>query len=83
MLSIQLIRENPDEVRRGLARRGADDTVPDPSLGDFQWVDEASLRANQPLELATCGVAVAIAEDVRLLAIKAIEAARQAPGAEF
>ena len=57
-----------------------------PAAAGFRWVDEATLRANQPLDLpvrqaglAACGVAVPIAEDVRLLAIKAIEAARQRP----
>lgn len=57
----------------------ADDT-PDPSLGDFHWVDEDTLRSDRPLDLApplADGVAVPIAEDVRLLAIKAIQTARQ------
>lgn len=53
------------------------DGAPDPTLGDFHWVDEDTLRSNQPLDLAACGVAVPIAEDVRLLAIKAIQTARQ------
>ncbi len=48
--------------------------------GDFHWVDEATLRANQPLDLTACGVAVPIAEDVRLLAITAIETARRTAG---
>ncbi len=61
-------------------RRGA---APDPSLGDFPWLDEDALRSNQPLDLAACGVAVPIADDVRLLAIKAIETARQVLGARF
>ncbi len=58
------------------------DGAPDPSLGDFHWVDEDTLRANQPLDLApplADGLAVPIAEDVRLLAIKAIQTARQRP----
>ena len=46
----------------------------------FHWVDEATLRANQPLDLAACGVAVPLSDDVRLLAIRAIEAARQERG---
>jgi 8-oxo-dGTP pyrophosphatase MutT (NUDIX family) len=53
----------------------------DPALGDFRWVDEAALRSGQPLDLATCGVAAPVAEDVRLLAVKAIEATREAAGA--
>ncbi len=58
-------------------QRGA---APDPPAGEFHWVDEGTLRSDQPLDLAACGVAVPIAEDVRLLAIKAIEAARGTPG---
>lgn len=61
--------------------RGADDQP----AGDFHWVDEATLRANQPLDLPVrqAGLAacpprrVPIAEDVRLLAITAIETARR------
>lgn len=56
----------------------ADGSAPDARINDFHWVDEADLRSNQPLDLAGCGVAVPIAEDVRLLALKAIEAARAA-----
>ena len=63
-------------------RRGADDDRP---AGDFHWVDEATLRTNQPLDLPVrqAGLAacpprrVPIAEDVRLLAITAIETARR------
>ncbi len=46
--------------------------------GDFHWVDGATIRAGQPVDLTSCGVAVPLAEDVRLLALKAIEAARAA-----
>lgn len=54
------------------------DGSPDPSLGDFYWVDEDTLRSDQPLDLAggPNAVAVPIAKDVRLLAIKAIQTAR-------
>lgn len=49
--------------------------------GDFRWVDEAALRSNQPLDLAACGVmSVPLAEDVRLLALQAIEAGQRAMG---
>ncbi len=61
--------DSPPSERRGPAH--------DRPTGDFHWVDEATLRANRPLDLATCGVAVPLAEDVRLLAITAIETARQ------
>ena len=53
----------------------------DPSLGDFHWLHEEALRSNQPLQLApplADGVTIPLSEDVRLLAIKAIEAARVA-----
>ena len=50
----------------------------DPALGDFHWLDEEALRSNQPLQLAACGVTIPLTEDVRLLAIKAIETARVA-----
>ncbi|MFB3093551.1 MAG: serine--tRNA ligase, partial [Dehalococcoidia bacterium] len=46
MLSIQLIRENPDEVRRGLARRGADD-IP---LDDILSLDTERRRNLQEVE---------------------------------
>ncbi|KKK51679.1 hypothetical protein LCGC14_3112520, partial [marine sediment metagenome] len=46
MLSIQLIRENPDEVRRGLARRGADD-IP---LDDILALDTERRRNLQEVE---------------------------------
>ncbi len=58
-------------------QRGA---APDPSAGEFHWVDEGTLRSKQPLDLApplADGVALPLAEDVRLLAITAIEIARQ------
>ncbi|GAG02272.1 unnamed protein product, partial [marine sediment metagenome] len=69
-------------------RRGA---AHDRPAGDFHWVDETALRANQPLDLPVrqAGLAacpprrIPIAEDVRLLAIKAIETARQVPGSRF
>ena len=62
------------------------DDAPDPALGNFHWVDEDTLRANQPLDLApplADGLAVPIAEDVRLLAIVAIETTRQVLGSRF
>jgi ADP-ribose pyrophosphatase YjhB (NUDIX family) len=40
------------------------------------WVDEETLRANRPVELAGCGVSAPVSEDVRLLALTAIESAR-------
>jgi 8-oxo-dGTP pyrophosphatase MutT (NUDIX family) len=62
--------------------REVDGAAHDRPAGDFHWLDEAALRANHPLGLAARGVAVPITEDVRLLALKAIETARHslAPG---
>ena len=40
------------------------------------WVDEETLRANRPVELAGCGVSAPVSEDVRLLALTTIESAR-------
>lgn len=48
----------------------------DPAANGFHWVDEETLRSGAPLDLAGCGVAVPVAEDVRLLALQAIEAGR-------
>jgi len=66
--------------------RPVDGSGHDPARGDFHWLDEEALRSNQPLKLAACGVDLPLAEDVRLLALKAIEAAREAavprPGRE-
>jgi 8-oxo-dGTP pyrophosphatase MutT (NUDIX family) len=43
------------------------------------WVDEAQLRRNEPLS-AGDGISVAVPEDVRLLALRAIERDRQSGG---
>ncbi len=40
------------------------------------WVDEETLGAGRPVELAGCGVSAPVSEDVRLLALTAIESAR-------
>ena len=49
--------------------------VDDPTL---RWVDEKQLRQAGPLDVAGCGVSVAVPEDVRELALIAIAAARTA-----
>jgi len=55
---------------------GADhETRDDPTL---RWVDEADLRDNAPLEVAGCGLSAQVPEDVRALALVAIEAGRTA-----
>jgi len=58
--------------------RPVDGVNHNPALSDFHWLDEEALRSNQPLQLAACGVTIPLTEDVRLLALKAIEAAREA-----
>jgi 8-oxo-dGTP pyrophosphatase MutT (NUDIX family) len=42
------------------------------------WVDEGQLRRNEALPLASCGLDIAVAEDVRLLALEALRAERAA-----
>ena len=51
----------------------------------FRWVDETTLRSQQPLDLAGCpdAVGVPLAEDVRQLALIAIEAGRRADGSRL
>ena len=48
-------------------------TVDDPTL---RWVSSAELRENAPMDVAGCGVTAAIPEDVRLLALVAIDQVR-------
>lgn len=47
----------------------------DPTL---RWIDEAELRANEPLEVADYGVSARIPEDVRTLALIAVQTAGEA-----
>lgn len=51
----------------------AADPAPDPTL---RWVDERELRSKWALDVAGCGVSVPVPEDVRELALAAIEAGR-------
>lgn len=48
-------------------------TVADPTL---RWVTAAELRENFPMDVASCGVTAAVPEDVRQLALVAIETLR-------
>lgn len=48
-------------------------TVDDPTL---RWVTSAELRENAPMDVAGCGVTAVIPEDVRLLALVAIDQVR-------
>ena len=52
---------------------GAHETRDDPTL---RWVDEADLRANVSLDVVGCGISAAVPEDVRTLALAAIEVGR-------
>ncbi len=53
---------------------GADHTtVEDPTL---RWVSQAELTENAPLDVAGCGISASIPEDVRQLALAAINAAK-------
>jgi 8-oxo-dGTP pyrophosphatase MutT (NUDIX family) len=54
---------------------GAKGLAADPT---FRWVDVEELRSEAPLDVAGCGVSVAVPEDVRQLALVAIESARGA-----
>jgi 8-oxo-dGTP pyrophosphatase MutT (NUDIX family) len=45
----------------------------DPTL---RWVNEEELRAKAPLDVAGCGITAPVPEDVRLLALIAIETGR-------
>ena len=54
---------------------GAKRLAADPTL---RWVELEELRAANPLDVAGCGVSVAVPEDVRLLGLVAIESAREA-----
>ena len=47
-----------------------------PADAIVSWVDEETLRANHPVELVGCGVSAPVSEDVRLLALTAIQSAR-------
>jgi len=40
---------------------------------DFIWVTAQQLRANEPLDVAACGVAIPVPDDVRLLALRGME----------
>lgn len=60
--------------------RPADGASHDPSLDPtLRWVHERDLRANAALDVAGCGVSVPVPEDVRQLALAAIDMAREAP----
>jgi 8-oxo-dGTP pyrophosphatase MutT (NUDIX family) len=48
--------------------------VDDPTL---RWVSESELQEGGPLEVAGCGMSAAVPEDVRALALVAIEAGRE------
>jgi ADP-ribose pyrophosphatase YjhB (NUDIX family) len=56
------------------------DAVRAPSSDDvLVWVTEAQLRRKEPLPIGGSGQAVAVLEDVRLLALEALRSVRNAP----
>ena len=54
---------------------GAKRLAPDPTL---RWVDVEELRSEQALDVVGCGISAPVPEDVRQLALVAIETARGA-----
>ena len=54
---------------------GKHETRDDPTL---RWVDESTLRENLALDVVGCGIAATVPEDVRALALMAIERCRTA-----
>jgi 8-oxo-dGTP pyrophosphatase MutT (NUDIX family) len=57
-------------------RREKHEEREDPTL---RWVDEDELRAGASLDVTGCGISATVPDDVRVLALVAIEAARAAP----
>ena len=51
----------------------AHETRDDPTL---RWVDEAELRTNVALDVVGCGISATVPEDVRVLALVAIDTGR-------
>jgi 8-oxo-dGTP pyrophosphatase MutT (NUDIX family) len=50
----------------------------------FIWITEAQLRRDEHLPVASCGVDIAVPEDVRVLGLRAIALVRDAdPGSRF
>ncbi len=58
----------------------APEPVADPTL---RWVGERELQSGRSLDIAGCAVSVPVPEDVRLLALIAIETTRQVLGSRF
>jgi 8-oxo-dGTP pyrophosphatase MutT (NUDIX family) len=54
----------------------AHETVDDQTL---RWINAAELRENAPMDVAGCGVTAAVPEDVRQLALVAIETVHALP----
>src|SRR5438105_8670075 len=59
------------------ARHGSVRAIPDEDHG-FIWVTEEQLRRDEPLNVAVCGVDVAVPEDVRVVGLRAIALVRHA-----
>lgn len=52
-------------------------TEPESADDTLVWVTEAQLQRNEMLPLASCGLDIAVAEDVRVLALEAIRLERE------
>ena len=59
------------------ARPGSDRGTPEEDHG-FIWVAEDQLRRDEPLPVASCGVDIAVPEDVRVIGLRAIALGREA-----
>jgi 8-oxo-dGTP pyrophosphatase MutT (NUDIX family) len=58
-----------------ILKNGAHETRDDPTL---RWVEARELRDDAPLDVAGCGITARVPEDVRALALVAIEAGKAA-----
>jgi 8-oxo-dGTP pyrophosphatase MutT (NUDIX family) len=62
---------------RSLDRQAVRPPTPDDTL---IWVSEEQLERNEALPLASCGLDIAVAEDVRVLALEALRVERESSG---
>ncbi len=60
--------------------RDGEAAKPPPADDALTWVTEAQLQRNEPLPLASCGLDIPVAEDVRALALEAIRIERERGG---
>ena len=60
--------------------RDGEATKPPSADETLTWVSEAQLERNEPLPLASCGLDIPVADDVRALALAAIRIERELAG---